>query len=86
MMKNWRGRDNEAVDLVEFVKQCIDEALDKKEMRTFRFKITAYTEIDIQAEDLNEARKQVDIEWHKTFKNGLYGEVEFIKEVTEMYI
>jgi len=52
-------------------------------MRTFRFKILAHTKIDIQAEDMNEARKQADIEWHKIFKNGLYGEVTYIKEVKE---
>ena len=52
-------------------------------MRTFRFEITAFTEIDIQADNLNEARKQADREWHETFKNGLFGEVEFIKEVKE---
>jgi len=52
-------------------------------MRTFRFKILAHTEVDILAKDLNEARKQADIEWHKIFKNGLFGEVEFIKEIKE---
>ena len=50
-------------------------------MRKFRFEIRAYTEIDIVEEDLNEARKQADREWHKIFKNGLYGEVKFIEEV-----
>ena len=52
-------------------------------MRTFRFEILAHTEVDIQAEDLNEARKKADIEWHKIFQNGLFGEVEFLKEVKE---
>ena len=52
-------------------------------MRTFRFEIFAHTEIDIQAEDLNEARKQADFEWHKIFQNGLFGEVEFIEEIKE---
>lgn len=52
-------------------------------MRTFRFEISAYTEIDILAEDLNVARRQADVEWHKMFKNGLFGEVEFLKEIKE---
>lgn len=52
-------------------------------MRTFRFEIVAHTEIDVLAEDLNEARKQADREWHKIFQNGLFGEVEFLKEVKE---
>ncbi len=49
-------------------------------MRKFKFKITAYTEIYVVAEDLNKARKQADIEWFKFFENGMHGEVEFIKE------
>lgn len=51
--------------------------------RTFRFEILAHEEVDIVAEDLNEARKEADRVWHKTFKNGLFGDVEFIKEVKE---
>ncbi len=52
-------------------------------MRTFRFEISAYAEIDIKAEDLNEARKEADRIWHSEFKNGMFGDVEFIKEVDE---
>ena len=52
-------------------------------MRKFRFEISAHTEIDILSEDLNEARKQADRAWHKTFKNGLFGGVEFIEEIKE---
>ena len=52
-------------------------------MRTFRFEISAHTEIDILAEDLNVARRQADVEWHKMFQNGLFGEVEFLKEIKE---
>ena len=52
-------------------------------MRTFRFEISAHTKIDIIAEDLNEARKEADRVWHRTFENGLFGDVEFIKEVKE---
>lgn len=52
-------------------------------MRTFRFVLVGHTEIDVIAEDLNEARKQADIEWHEIFQNGLFGEVEFFKEVKE---
>lgn len=49
--------------------------------RTFRFELVGHTEVDIVAEDLNEARKEADRIWHNTFKNGLFGDVEFIKEV-----
>ena len=52
-------------------------------MRTFRFEILAHTEIDIETKDLNEARKQADVEWHRIFQNGLFGEVEFIKEIKQ---
>jgi len=52
-------------------------------VETYRFEISAHTEIDIEAKDLNEARKEADEEWHKTFKNGLFGDAEFIKIVKE---
>ena len=52
-------------------------------MRTFRFEISANTEVDIKAEDLNEARKEADRVWHEIFQNGLFGEVEFIEEIKE---
>lgn len=52
-------------------------------MRKFKFELLAHTKIDIQAEDLNKARRQADVEWHKFFKNGLHGEVKFIKEINE---
>lgn len=54
---------------------------DREDIRTFRFEISAYAEIDIEAKDLNEARKRADEIWYETFKNGLFGDVEFIKEV-----
>ena len=52
-------------------------------MRTFRFCISAHCEVDIEAKDLNEARKEVDRVWHRTFVNGMFGECEFIKEVKD---
>lgn len=52
-------------------------------MRIFRFELVAHTEVDIAAEDLNEARKEADKVWHDIFKNGLFGEVGFIKEIKD---
>lgn len=52
-------------------------------METYRFEISAFTEIDIKAKDLNEARKRADEIWHETFENGLFGEVDFIKRIKE---
>lgn len=61
--------------------QCKSDTGNK--MRTFRFEISAFTEIDIHAEDLNEARKLADKEWHEIFQNGLFGNIEFVEEIKE---
>ncbi len=52
-------------------------------MRKFKFELLAHTIISIKAEDLNKARRQADVEWHKIFRNGLHGNIKFIKEINE---
>ena len=44
--------------------------------------MTAHTEIDIEAESKNEADIKAEAEWQEMFR-GLFGGVEFIKEVKE---
>ena len=51
-------------------------------MQTYRFEIAAYEEIDIKAEDKEEAEKIAQAYWDKNFRS-MFGGVEFIKEVEE---
>ena len=44
--------------------------------------MTAHTEVDIEARSREEADKKAELEWQEMFK-GLFGGVEFIKEVKE---
>ena len=51
-------------------------------MKTYRFEISAYEEIDIKAEDKEEAEKIAQAYWDKKFPT-MFGGVEFMKEVEE---
>lgn len=51
-------------------------------MKTYRFEISAYEEIDIKAEDKEEAEKIAQAYWDKNFRS-MFGGVEFMKEVEE---
>lgn len=51
-------------------------------MKTYRFELTAFTEIDVKAESKEEADKIVQDYWDGKFK-GMFGGFEFIKEVEE---
>ena len=44
--------------------------------------MSAHTEIDIEAKSKNEADRKAEAEWQEMFR-GLFGDVEFIKEVRE---
>lgn len=54
-------------------------------MKTYRFEISAYEEIDIIAEDKEEAEKIAQSYWDKNFRS-MFGGVEFMKEVEEWTI
>lgn len=51
-------------------------------MKTYRFEISAYEEIDIKAEDKEEAEEKAKEYWDKNFRS-MFGGFEFIKEVEE---
>ena len=51
-------------------------------MKTYRFEISAYKEIDIEAETKEEAEEKAKEYWDKKFPS-MFGGVEFIKEVEE---
>lgn len=51
-------------------------------MKAYRYCMTAHTEIDIAAENKEKADKKAEAEWQEMFR-GLFGDVEFIKEVEE---
>lgn len=51
-------------------------------MKTYRFEISAYEEIDIKAEDKEEAEKIAQAYWDKYFRS-MFGGVEFKGEVEE---
>lgn len=49
-------------------------------MKTYRFEIAAYEEIDIDAETKEEAEEKAKEYWDEKFPS-MFGGVEFIKEV-----
>lgn len=51
-------------------------------MTTYRFELSAYEEIDIEAETEEEARRKAQAYWDKTFP-AMFGGVEFMEEVEE---
>lgn len=51
-------------------------------MKTYRFNILAYEEIDIKAKDREEAEEIAQAYWDKNFRS-MFGGVEFIEEVEE---
>lgn len=51
-------------------------------MKTYRFEISAYKEIDIEAETKEEAEEKAKEYWDEKFPTMSVG-VEFIKEVEE---
>ena len=51
-------------------------------MKAYRYCMSAHCEIDIKAESKKEADKKAEVERDKNFR-GLFGDVEFIKEVDE---
>lgn len=51
-------------------------------MKTYRFEIAAYEEMDIDAETKEEAEEKAKEYWDKNFRS-MFGGVEFIKEVEE---
>lgn len=51
-------------------------------MKTYRFNILAYEEIDIKAKDREEAEEIAQSYWDKNFRS-MFGGVEFIEEVEE---
>lgn len=51
-------------------------------MKTYRFEISAYEEIDIEAETKEEAEEKAQEYWDEKFRT-MFGGVEFIKEVEE---
>lgn len=51
-------------------------------MKTYRFEISAYEEIDIEAETEEEASRKAQTYWDKTFPT-MFGGVEFMEEVEE---
>lgn len=54
-------------------------------MKTYRFTIEAFEEIDIKSNSLVEAQRKADEAWNKKFKGkGLFGGAEF-KGVVEKY-
>ena len=53
-------------------------------MKTYRYSIYAHQEIDVGAENEEDAYLKAKEEWNRTFgKKGLFGEVEYIKEVNK---
>ena len=51
-------------------------------MKTYRFEIAAYEEIDIDAETKEEAEEKAKEFWDEKFPS-MFGGVEFMKEVEE---
>lgn len=51
-------------------------------MTAYRFELSAYEEIDIEAETEEEARRKAQAYWDKTFP-AMFGGVEFMEEVDE---
>lgn len=51
-------------------------------MKTYRFEIAAYEEIDIDAETKEEAEEKAKEYWDEKFRT-MFGGVEFMKEVEE---
>ena len=51
-------------------------------MKTYRFKISAYEEIDIEAETKEEAVEKAKEYWDEKFQT-MFGSIEFIKGVEE---
>lgn len=51
-------------------------------MKTYRFEITAYEEIDIKAEAKEKAEEKAKEYWSEKFST-MFGGVEFMKEVEE---
>lgn len=51
-------------------------------MKTYRFEVSAYEEIDIDAETKEEAEEKAKEYWDEKFRT-MFGSVEFIKEVEE---
>lgn len=51
-------------------------------MKTYRFEISAYEEMDIDAETKEEAEEKAKEYWDEKFPS-MFGGVEFIKEVEE---
>lgn len=51
-------------------------------MKTYRFNITAYEEIDIKAKDQEDAEKIAQAYWDKNFRS-MFGGVEFKEEVKD---
>ena len=51
-------------------------------MTIYRFEVSAFEEIDIEAETLKEAEEKAEQYFNKNF-NSLFGGVEFIEEVEE---
>lgn len=50
----------------------------------YRFEVDAHCEIDVTANSLEEAEEKAEKEWNDMFaKLGLFGGVEFMKEVEE---
>lgn len=53
----------------------------RSEMKTYRFEVTAYEEIDIEAENRKEAEEKAKAYWANNF-GTMFGGVEF-KEVVD---
>ena len=50
----------------------------------YRFAVDAHCEIDVTADNLEEAEEKAEKEWNEMFgEHGLFGGVEFMEEVEE---
>ena len=50
----------------------------------YRFEVDAHCEIDVTADNLEEAEEKAEKEWNDMFaKLGLFGSVRFMEEVQE---